>query len=348
MAHKTPIITCVKGRYQPQDPNTFKCTPAAALIISSEGEVEIFSKNKKCNQKVVKFSGFGGEGRSLDLLDDQLILLGEEHLGGRFEYKSIHQPRKGLLGMKLSLEASPLLFSRHSSFAWGNHLLAIGGDSQSKAKLSNSVWWRSNLRWQNGSQFNRLSTGACRVKMEKDVFFLIGGFEEVNGIRVEMSTVLRLNVTEGIVTEFPAMNTSRAFHACEVTGQRILISGGVQDDRIPADEVYNVETKTSHVLEVTSSLGRQQHSLLRIEDTIFAFGGLLSNKSATNSVIWFDWNETKWKLHDHSLISEHTGSLAVTPFPLSSVDCHTGCSCGRRNIPENARIIGGSPSQVVQ
>ena len=59
MAEKTPIITCVKGRYQPQAPNTYVCAPAVALIFSSEGEVEVFSKNRKCNQKITPcFNGF--------------------------------------------------------------------------------------------------------------------------------------------------------------------------------------------------------------------------------------------------------------------------------------------------
>ena len=56
----------------------------------------------------MEFPSFGGQGRSIDLLDEQLILLGDNKLGGKFEYKSIHQPRKGLLGMKFTKEVSPL------------------------------------------------------------------------------------------------------------------------------------------------------------------------------------------------------------------------------------------------
>ena len=167
MAEKTPIITCVKGRYQPQAPNTYVCAPAVALIFSSEGEVEVFSKNRKCNQKIVDFPRFGGQGHSIDLLDEQLILLGEKsRLGGKFGYKSIHQPRKGLLGMKFSEEISPVGNSPlwHTSQVYGNQLLAIGGEFESKVRLSSTLWKGLNLRWQNGSQFSRFASGGCAVK----------------------------------------------------------------------------------------------------------------------------------------------------------------------------------------
>ena len=62
------------------------CAPAVALIFSSGGEVEVFSKDKKCNQKIVDFPDFGGEGHSVDLLDEQLVLLGVHQIGGKFEY----------------------------------------------------------------------------------------------------------------------------------------------------------------------------------------------------------------------------------------------------------------------
>ena len=148
VAQKTPIITCVKGRYQPQAPNTYVCAPAVALIVSSRGEVEVFSKNKNCSQKIVDSPHFGGQGHTVDLLDEQLILLGDNsQLGGKFDYKSIHHPRKGLLGMKFSKEVSPVGNSPlwHTSHVYGNQLLAIGGEFQSNARLSSTVWRGLNL-----------------------------------------------------------------------------------------------------------------------------------------------------------------------------------------------------------
>ena len=331
-------------------PNTFVCAPAVAVIFSSTGEVEVFSKNEKCNQRIVEFSGFGGEGRSIDLLDEQLILLGDnKKLGGKFEYKSIHQPRKGLLGMKFSTEVSPIGNSPlwHTSHAFGNQLLSVGGEFQSKAKLSNTVWNGLNLRWQNGSRFSRFAIGACKVKLAKEVFLLIAGFERVNGSKVEMNTVLRLNITEERVEELPAIRRQRAFHACEVFEGKILVSGGTQGEVTIADEVYSLTTNESTVLNMTSSLGRSQHQLLRLEETIFAFGGLVHNGSETSAVEWFDWMDMSWKQHEQSLLSENSTNLAVTAFPLSAVDCLAGCRCGLAGNLGNARIVGGTEAQVI-
>ena len=297
----------------------------------------------------MEFSGFGGEGRSIDLLDEQLILLGDKKLGGKFEYKSIHQPRKGLLGMKFSTEVSPIGNSPlwHTSHAFGNQILTMGGEFQSKARLSNTVWNGLNLRWQNGSRFSRFAIGACKVKLAKEVFLLIGGFERVNGSKVEMNTVLRLNITEETVEEMSSIRRQRAFHACEVFEEKILISGGKKRKFTVVDEVYNLTTNKSTVLKKAKSLGRSQHQLLRLEESIFAFGGLLRNGSETSVVEWFDWMDMSWKQHEQSLLSEKTTNLAVTAFPLSAVDCHAGCSCGLAGNSRKGRIVGGSDAQVI-
>ena len=113
-----------------------------------------------------------------------------------------------------------------------------------------------------------------------------------------------------------------------------------------ADEAYNLTSKESITLSKTSSLGRYQHTLKRIEDTIFALGGLLENGSATASVEWLDWKAMIWKQHGTSLLSKNTSFLAVTSFPLSAVDCHTGCTCGVAPSLGNARIVGGTDAQV--
>ena len=126
----------------------------------------------------------------------------------------------------------------------------------------------------------------------------------------------------------------------------ILISGGTQGEVTIADEVYSLTTNESTVLNMTSSLGRSQHQLLRLEETIFAFGGLVHNGSETSVVEWFDWMDMSWKQHEQSLLSEKTTNLAVTAFPLSAVDCLAGCSCGLAGNLDNARIVGGTEAQV--
>ena len=338
----------MKGSYQPQAPNTFVCAPAVALLLSTSGEVEVFSKNEKCNQKILEFPSFGGQGRSLDLLDEQLLLLGAEKAGRRFEYKSIHQPRKGLLGMRFSQEVSSVGNNPywHTSHSYGNQLLAIGGEFRSKAGHANGVWNGLNLRWQNGSSFYRFAIGACKVKLARDVFFLIGGFELVADGKVVMNSMLRLNITEEKVEELPSIKKGRAFHSCEIFEDNILISGGTEDDAIVPDEVYDMSTNVSTVLDMNSSLQRHKHQLFRIVDTIFAFGGVLSNGSTTSVVEQFDWTSKKWKQHDHRLLSKNSSNLVVTSFPLSEVDCHAGCTCGRTINLGGARIVGGNEAKV--
>ena len=317
--------------------------------MSSSGEVEIFSKNKKCNQKILDFPAFGGQGRTIDLLDEQLVLLGENKRGRRFQYKSIHQPRKGLLGMKFSVEVSPLGNSpfHHTSHAYGNELVAIGGDFKTKARLSNTVWNGLNLRWRNGSLFTQLTTGACQVKLAKDVFLLIGGLRQVNGSNTEMNMVVRLNITEETVENLPPIKQRRAFHACEVFGRNILVSGGTHGGVTVSDEVYNLTTNESIVLDMNSYLRRHKHSLIRLEETIFGLGGLLANDSQTSLVEWFDWSDLSWKENAESLLSKNSSNLAVTSFPLSAVDCHAGCTCGLAGNNRSAKIVGGTEAQVV-
>ena len=181
------------------------------------------------------------------------------------------------------------------------------------------------------------------MKLETGVFLLIGGRESMTG--EEMNTVLRLNITEETVEELPPIKRNRAFHACEISEGKILISGGVQGKTAVEDEVYSLVNMSS-VLNMASSLGRYQHQLLRIEETIFAFGGLLANGSETSVVEWFDWADMRWKHHEQSLLSENTTNLSVTAFPLSAVDCLAGCSCGLAGNLGNARIVGGTEAQV--
>ena len=289
----------------------------------------------------------GGQGQTVDLLDEQLILLGGKQQSGKFEYKSIHQPRKGLLGMTYSREVSPIGKSpiKHTSHSYGNQLLTIGGEEESKAKLSNSVWTRLELLWKNGSEFSRYVKGGCRVKLEKDIFLLIGGIE-IGGSKGEMKTVLRMNITDETMEELPPIQKNRAFHSCEVSERRVLISGGKKGKYVMDDEIYSLWTNESIVLKTSKSLRRHQHHLLALGSTIYAFGGTKENGLPTDQVEKFDWETNSWVVHDHSLLSKDTKNLAITAFPRSAVDCHLGCSCGQANKSEDLRIINGIEAQV--
>ena len=76
------------------------CAPAVAAIFSSKGEVEVFSKNKTCNQKILdEFPTFGGQGRSIDLLDEQLVLLGVNKMKGKFKSRKFEYKKTDLLNV---------------------------------------------------------------------------------------------------------------------------------------------------------------------------------------------------------------------------------------------------------
>ena len=48
----------------------------------------------------MKYDGFAVTGHTVDLLDSELILIGDKSLGGKFKYLSIHSPREDILAIK--------------------------------------------------------------------------------------------------------------------------------------------------------------------------------------------------------------------------------------------------------
>ena len=199
---------------------------------------------------------------------------------------------------------------------------------------------------ENGSSFAKFAIGACKVKLEREIFLIIGGLESEENPSREMNTVFKVNIIEETVEELLPIKKRRAFHSCEVFQNKVLIAGGTEGNRIIVDEIYNTITNKAEVLKKTSSLRRHRHQLLRLEETIFSFGGLIYNGLSTTVVKWFDWTEKKWKKHEHSLLSSNMSNLAVVPFPMSAVDCHAGCSCGLKGNAEPAKIVGGSSAEV--
>ena len=47
-----PVVTCVDGRYEPMKPSLFSCQPAVALILTTKGEMELFSAEEKYSRKL--------------------------------------------------------------------------------------------------------------------------------------------------------------------------------------------------------------------------------------------------------------------------------------------------------
>ena len=172
-------------------------------MASSNGSLEIFSDDQKCHQQVFKYSNFSTSGQTIDLLDEQLILVGDKKLGGKFKYLSIHLPRENLLAVKYSQETSSIKGSphRHTSYVQGNKLTLLGGDQSSKATLNKDVWTKLNLRWMNQSTFSAFTSSACRVQLTRKEYVLIGGLPSVKSDKKAVNTVVKINLEEETVEE---------------------------------------------------------------------------------------------------------------------------------------------------
>ena len=358
MSARTPIVTCVDGTFEPHPPSTYCCQPAAALLAFSDGSLELFSTQLSCNQVILKYSNFSTSGQTIDLLDDQLILAGDNKIGGKFKYLSIHSPRTNLLALKYSQESSSIKGSphRHTSYVQGNKLTLLGGDQSAKATLNKDVWTKLNLRWMNQSTFSAFTSSACRVQLTRNQFVLIGGLPSVKSEKRAISTVVKINLEEETVEELPPMKLARVHHSCqtlELDGEEvILISGGIGTRfhhginplEIQQDEIYNMKTG-SKVLSENASLGRFQHKLIKLGDQTYAVGGKNNTRSQLTLVKLFNKNSRTWENHSEHLKSISTGDLAVTPFPITAVDCVESCQCGRP-AAGSSRVVDGDETQV--
>ena len=128
VSHRTPVVDCVDGKYEPAKPSTFVCQPAAALIFTQSGEVEVVSKT--CSMAFDGFRNFSGHGRSASLLDRELVILGNDTLSGTGgNYITIQHPRDGLLAIKYTKESFPTRGSPflHTALQSQNKITVIGG-----------------------------------------------------------------------------------------------------------------------------------------------------------------------------------------------------------------------------
>ena len=128
---------------------------------------------------IATFPKFSRIGRTSSLLDEELLLLGDDDLGSRRQYFSIQKPRDGLLAIKYTVHDLPLTQSahQHSSLVSRNTLTVVGGKFKSKGKLSKFTWTELSLKWENGSKYLPGFVDACSVKLGVDVHIIFG----VNG-----------------------------------------------------------------------------------------------------------------------------------------------------------------------
>ena len=318
------------------------------------GEVEIFSKDEKCQQKLTNTPPFDATGHTLDLVDNQLIMVGYVIDAASWKVMTLDDPRGGLLANQWSSTSSyGIENSRyHTSYVRDNALALIGGDQKTQAKLENGEWKSFNLRWVNGSIFSNFSSASCGLKLRNNMFMVIGGIadRETSSSRI-LNVVVTINGTDESVTELTPTKHARAFHSCVCLGdfQTVLISGGYSSTDNPnqslvPDEVYNTVTGESQ--EVTASLGRYQHHLILLEDTVFALGGRGADGALLTSVERFDVISRTWIHHANSLLSNATAGVAIAALPISAVDCVGDCLCGIQGARVSTRIVNSTEAKV--
>ena len=302
---------------------------------------------------ITTFPKFAGTGRTSSLLDKELLLLGDDDLGTRGRYISIQEPRDGLLAMKYTVQDLPLTQSphQHSSLVSRNTLTLVGGKFKSRGKLDKFTWTELSLNWANGSKFEPDFTDACSVKLGADVHIIFGGERKVNGEIMGIRQVVKINTTEELVFEMAQMNQSRVSHDCQLLKDSIvLVSGGLAQkggdpSEVLQDELYNITSEeVVQVLDWEKSLRRIQHATIKIDDRVWAMGGIDSNNNTPSKIAEFNASTNAWNELDQELHSTHTSQLIVSPFPVASLDCVPQCHCGFANRKE--RIFGGSEAEV--
>ena len=335
--------------YEPFKPSSFVCEAAAALLISRGGEFEVIAP--KCSAAITTFPLIAGIGRTASLMDEEILILGNDEHGTRGRLISIQKPHDGLLAMKYTVQELPLtrLPHQHSSLVSKNLLNVVGGKFKSLAKLSKFTWTDLSLNWKNGTKYLPIFAGACSVKVDEDVHIIFGG--ERTDLKVSLREVVKINTTEQIVYEMSPMNQSRVCHDCElVNNSVVLVSGGLTkkgdlEERVFQDELYNIiSQKVVKILDYRKSLKRIQHATIKLGNSIWAFGGTNANNTTPAELAEFDPARDSWIEIDQKLHSTNTSEVLVIPYPVASIDCVPECQCGVAK--KKQRIFGGSEAKV--
>ena len=302
---------------------------------------------------IANFSKFAGIGRTASLLDEELLLLGDDYLGTKGRYISIQRPRDGLLAMKYTVEDLPLTqpSHQHSSLVSRNTLTVVGGKFKSKGKLSKFTWTELSLKWENGSTYLPGFVDACSVKLGVDVHIIFGGERKVGDQHFSGSQVVKINTREEIAVEMGSFTYGRVSHDCQLLNDSIvLVSGGLAQkggdpSEVLPDELYNITSQeVVKVLDMNQSLRRIQHAMTRIGDRIWALGGRDSKNDSTSKIQEFDPATNSWHDLDQELHSTNTSEVVITQFPAASLDCVPDCRCGIASRKE--RIFGGTEAKV--
>ena len=350
------MVDCVDGKYEPAKPSSFVCQPAAALIVTHTGEVEVISSSS-CSMALDGFRNFSGHGRSASLLDNELVILGNDTLSGTGgNYITIQNPREGLLAMKYTIESFPTRGSpfHHTALQSENRMTVIGGKYRTRAKLEEYTWFDINLKWEesNKGPFAPKFFSACTVKDAQNSFYVFGGAQTLGEVTSVRNTILHINTSSLLVKEVGTMQKSRMSFGCAVFSKGVfLLSGGYSNpssplDSIVADELFDVARPDNHVLlPKEGSLNRFQHQMVRMNQSIFAFGGLTEDNSTTDKIKMFNKASESWEEYD-KLKSKDTRELVSIPFPISSLDCvPKDCNCGDL-AKSGSRIYGGIDADV--
>ena len=335
-------VSCVGGQYVPNKPSEFSCNPAAAILVTSEGEVETFSGEQKCNSIITNTPPHASTRQSVNVFGNHLVIAGYSVGEGTWNYISLEDPRSSLLSNQwtVSTTVGKLAPQSHTSFSYGRSLFLVGGSQEAAMRLDTETiggnWDTFALPWANGTNFTSFTSSGCGVKVSKHEFFIIGGVNLKS--KQVTSNIVKIDMKNKVVQELPGLRISRAFHACEVlfndVGQRtILVTGGRTSANdgvgsIPPDEQYNVDTEISSSNNKPMVVPRYNHRLVLLKDTVFALGGRMDNKSEIKQVERYNIETSSWELLPNSLLSHSTGDLAVTTIAQSSLDCNVGCSCG--------------------
>ena len=258
------------------------------------------------------------------------------------------RPRDGLLAMKYTIQNIPLVGSphQHTSLVSKNTLAVVGGKFKSKGMLSKFTWTEFSLHWQNGSKFKPDFVASCAVKVGVDIHIIFGGEREINNQRISGRHVVKINTTQQVAAEMKPMSRKRMSHACQLLNSSVvLLSGGLDQDVIQPDELYNITSEeVVKLLDPSQSLQRAQHALIRVEDRILGLGGIDSRNNAPSKIAEFNTTTNAWNELTQELHSTNTSDLVVTPFPASALDCIPECSCGTTS--RKGRIFGGIEAEV--
>ena len=302
---------------------------------------------------IVTFPKFAGTGRTASMMDEEMLLLGNDDLGSKGRYISIQKPRDGVLGIKYTVEKLPLTQSphQHSSLVSKNTLTVVGGKFKSRGKFSKFTWTELSLKWENGSKYLPAFIDACTVKQGVDVHIIFGGEKTVYGRRLSVRDVVKINTTEEIAYELKPMTHRRVSHDCQILNPSlVLVSGGLphsggDPSEVLQDELYNITSEeVVKVLDLEQSLRRAQHATIRIGGKVLAFGGRDSTNAVPSRIAEFNKTSNSWEDLSQELHSSNTSELVVTPFPISSIDCAPQCQCGTAKDKE--RIFGGNEAKV--